>query len=424
MHWLMFSCGLVMLAGAAYAAYNMLNRHVVLSVAASGSDIDEMTLVLALSRWVAGNDRRYRLKVIQKSSHEEALAALQKGEADLATARADVAIPSGLTSVSALFQEIAVVVAAPQTGITEWTHLRGRSIGVVAPTRLSDPLLRKVLSTKGLVDPKLISIAPDKIDEEVRKKTIQAIAYVAPSNGSMLGDLRAAKPMRRMKGAPLFLSVEDAEAIVAGDRRFGSVELPAGALRPSPPIPEEAATTLTVTRHLMIRRNVPSFVVTGLLSDLLEARRSLMQEVPLAAQIGAPDSERTAVVPVHPGASRFFSGDEFDLAAQLAEWAYLAPMLIGALGMCALWLYHFLWPPKIHGARDLLAECIALRNRARASRTLDDVSALEAARDEIMLAIEKQTSRHHIDAGMAAALMLAIDGVEERIDRLRASSGS
>src|SRR5262249_35180586 len=106
---------------------------------------------------------------------------------------------------------------------------------------------------------------------------------------------------------------------------------PRGTLRGAPPDPKDDVTTLKVSFYLVAKKSLDNDLVAGLTQALTSARRDLVGELPILAEVKAPDTDAGAYLPVHPGAAEFYNGTQQSFLDKWSNAIFLAPMALGAL---------------------------------------------------------------------------------------------
>ena len=87
-------------------------------------------------------------------------------------------------------------------------------------------------------------------------------------------------------------------------------EIPGSAFSSLPARPADKIETVGVN-HLIVAPKGLSETTVGLLTrQLLATRRSLQRELPAAARIAKPDTDKDAALPAHPGAAAYIDGTE------------------------------------------------------------------------------------------------------------------
>src|SRR5258706_11024492 len=84
---------------------------------------------------------------------------------------------------------------------------------------------------------------------------------------------------------PVLIPIESAGAIAEAERAFESFDVPKGTLRGSPPVPEDDLTTLRTSLYLVAQKRLGTDLVTSLTQAIMSARRTLLREQPIFAQI-------------------------------------------------------------------------------------------------------------------------------------------
>ena len=88
---------------------------------------------------------------------------------------------------------------------------------------------------------------------------------------------------------------------------------PKGTLRGAPPVPEDDLTTLRTSLYLVAQKKLGTDLVTSLTQTIMSARRDLLREQPIFAQITAPSTDADAYLPLHPGAAAVYNGTHAEL---------------------------------------------------------------------------------------------------------------
>ena len=118
--------------------------------------------------------------------------------------------------------------------------------------------------------------------------------------------------------------------------------MPKGTLRGSPPIPDEDLTTLRIPVYLVANKKLSDDVVGSLTKAVMETRRDLLGQFPMLAQLGAPDTDKDAYIPVHPGAAAYYDGTQQGFFEKYDSALYYGPMALGAMVSLLAGLWKFL----------------------------------------------------------------------------------
>ena len=116
----------------------------------------------------------------------------------------------------------------------------------------------------------------------------------------------------------------------------------------------------------------------------MNARRDLLGELPILAQMTAPSTDADAYLPLHPGAAAFYNGTQQSFLDKWGNAIFLTPMILGGLVSVLAAAWKFLRaaePRKSEQALDLL---YALGSRIRTTRAQSDLSEIEREIDRLL----------------------------------------
>lgn len=416
--WIIAACLTLGVLGAIHAVYQRFFREHVVRIAVVSAKGQDAVLLGAINDWLTAQGRRTRLRLVESGGEPQNLDWLRSKKVEIASLRSDSISGQGVASMMVLYNEVAVLLAPEKSPVTSWRDLNRRPLGVTAGTSMQDPLLQALLRANGVDDSLMVTVAPENVREDMQKRAILAVAFVTPVPGNNLRQLRRFGSFRDPRGPLNLLDVPDAETLALRDKRYAATTIPTGALRPLPPLPDEATETLAAPRHLMVREGASSLATTRTLRDLLEATRALQLTHPLLAQAGAPDIAADAFVRVHKGPKSLFNGEDRGLTELVLEWIYVVPLVLGALATLGSWLYRWLLPRKSSEVEDMIAEALALRRSVTAATRIQDV--MQARQQFEQLAGQVESRAVHLPQEAMSGLLSALDLCDRRIDARRA----
>jgi hypothetical protein len=111
-----------------------------------------------------------------------------------------------------------------------------------------------------------------------------------------------------------------------------------GAFGATPPRPAESVTTLAVMLRLVVRSPMPNYVAGEIARLLFTTKARIVSTLPQVAQIDAPDTDKGAALPVHPGAAAYFDGEQTSLLECYESYIYLGTFLISLIGSGCAWI--------------------------------------------------------------------------------------
>jgi TRAP transporter TAXI family solute receptor len=191
------------------------------------------------------------------------------------------------------------------------------------------------------------------------------------------GDASILNLIRRVDGK--VIPIPQAAALRLQHPAFEAGIIPQGSYNGRPAIPERDEPTISVKELLVASDDVPADVIAKMTSVLFEHRRELMDLVPLAGAIAAPDRTGETYLPIHAGVWAFWDRDKPSFIQENAE----AIALMVSLAVVATSAY-LQWATR-RRKRVMDAynrELIELGLRARNApdfKTLDECNALLAA---------------------------------------------
>jgi TRAP-type uncharacterized transport system substrate-binding protein len=414
--------GLVALAaGASLFAYRWYVRPVTLSIAVGSLDGEAPKIVSALASRLTAMNAPVRLKVVETTGALESANAFSSGKTDLAVVRGDVGDLSHAQAVVILAQAVVMLVAPPGSSVTEMNALKGLTVGVVggeANQKIVGVLTRSYNLDRANVVFKNMPLAD--IRRALENKQVRAVLFVLPLTERYLSIVRGLFP-QNTKAGPILIPIENAGAIAEDERAFESFDIPKGALRGSPPIPEDDVTTLRVSFYLVARRSLDNDLIADFTQALTSARRDLLVEQPILAQVKAPDTDPGAYLPVHPGAAEFYNGNQQSFLDRWSNVIFLAPMALGALASVLAAAWKFLRSGELQTKEAALDSLYAVGRRIRNAETVSDLAEIERQIDEVLSAQRARAGTDDENTLDAATLNVAAHRLENLIHDRRAA---
>jgi TRAP transporter TAXI family solute receptor len=391
---LALSAGLLLFAAVAGGVFIVL-RPTTLRIAVGPAGSNDQQLIQALAQSFAREGDAVRLSVITTAGAVESIAALADGKADLAVARTDESMPDGTESVAILRKNV-VVLWAPagparkasrkdsKLKIKTIDDLPGHRVGVVGRTHVNPALLRVILKESGLnpdkVEIKQFSI--DQINEMVRDPAIDAFMTVGPLDSKITSEAIIATA--RARGEPTFLPIDVSEAIASRHPLYESEEIPGSAFTSSPARPDDTVETVSVNHLIVAPKSLSETTVATLTRQLFAAKPLLAKDIPSAARIAKPDTDKDAALPAHPGAAAYIDGTERTFLDQYSDYIWGAVLLFSILGSATAGVRHYIRRDErrlntLH--REKLVAAITL---VRKIESLEELDALQYEADDIL----------------------------------------
>ena len=408
------------LVATALLAYQWLGQPTTLRVAVGPAGSEDARLMAAVAQSLARTHEEVRLRLVPTSGVAESARMAEIGRADLAVVRSDVGIPASTQTVAILHRDAALLLASDPS-LSAVPDLRGKRIGIVRNPAANLRLLASLLAHYD-VPADAVTTVPlgdgQEAGEALREGKVDAVLTVSPLVGRTAGDVVAS--IGRSGGTPAFVPIGEAAVLARRWPALESVEIARGTFGGTPPRPAETVTTVGVSHRLVAQARIADSVVSELTRLLFVNRPALAVEVPLANQIEAPDTSKSASLPVHPGAQAYYEGEVESFFERYGDWFYLLVMCVSILGSAAATLVSR--AANRSRARDmaLLRQLLAI---VRACRDVEDeleLSDLERQADEILAAALARAGTGAIDNAGVAAFTLGLDQARRAIAERRA----
>jgi TRAP-type uncharacterized transport system substrate-binding protein len=298
---------------------------------------DGQKLLATFTREVAAERPRVRLIPVETNSLRLSGKALTDGQVDLAVVRSDdEAAAQGRTIF--LIQRIGVaILLPPKSEIETISGLVGKKLAVAKGAHFDSGLLRALTEFYGLREVDLTEVPLPQVGAALKVKRVAAVIVFGPLGP---GDTTAtfASIRKSFKEKPTFLDISEADAIAARWPAYESVEIKQGTFGGAPPEPEEAINTFAVSVRLVSRASLPDRVAGELTRLLINTKAKLLTTLPAVGQMEPPDTEKTSVLPVHPGTLAYLNGEQTSLLDETLNYYWLAGIVFAILAPLVGWI--------------------------------------------------------------------------------------
>jgi TRAP transporter TAXI family solute receptor len=391
---LVLAAGLLLFAAAVGIAFIFL-RPTTLRIAVGPSGSDDQQLIQAMAQTFASEGSAVRLAPVITAGPVDSIAALAAGNADLAVARTDEEMPEGILSV-AIMRKNFVVLWAPtgpprrasrkdnKSKVKAIGDLPGHKVGVVGRTQVNVTLFRVILKESG-VDPDKVAVAQfgtDQTNEMVRDTSVDAFMTVAPLDSKLTID--AILATARQRGEPTFLPIDVSEAIAAHHQLYESEEIPGSAFTSSPARPDDTVETVGVNHLIVAPKSLSETTVATLARQIFAAKPALSREIPAAAKIEKPDTDKDAALPAHPGAAAYIDGTERTFMDKYSDYFWGAVLLLSLLGSVTAGVRHYIKRDERRLNTLHREKLVAAISQVRKIDSIEELDAMESLADEFL----------------------------------------
>ncbi len=410
--------GMLAVVGTLAGVYYFEMRPVILRIAVGPANSDDIKVVQALTQAFTHAHSHVRLRPMQTDGATASAQALADGKADLAIIRGDLEVPKNAQAVATLRKNVAVLWVPPSAKgkgnkagpkITKIQQLSGHRIGVVGRTEANINLLKVILQQYG-VDPtkvEMVQFPANEAAESIRNQKADAYLAAGPVNSKITADAITAST--REGGTPTFLAIDSAEAIAQNHPMYESSEIPAGAFGGSPGRPDDEVKTISFAHHIVARRGLSESTVAAFTRQLFAIRQTVMAEFPLAAKIETPDTDKDAVIPVHPGAAAYVDGEEKTFLDRYSDFIWWGLMGLSAMGSAGAWFAGYLKKDERSNNSSLRERLLDMLGAARRSDSIEELDQMQTEADGILRDTLHCFEHGAIEEGALTAFNIALE---------------
>lgn len=387
--------GTLAIVAAVAGAYYFAMKPVPLRIAVGPPNSEDLKVVQALVQAFSRDHRSVRLRPQITDGATTSAQALADGKVDLAVIRGDLPVPKNARAVAVLRKNVVVMWVPPPirttargkkaaAKITKIPDLAGKRIGVIGKTQANVNLLNIILRQYG-VDPAKVAVTQFSVadvGDAIKDQKVDAFIAAGPVNSKITGD--AIQSSARDGGTPAFLAIDSADAIAQNYPVYESSEIPAGTFGGAPARPDDDVKTISFSHYIVARQGLSDVTVAALTRQLFAIRQQIINDFPLAAKIETPDTDKDAVIPVHPGAAAYVDGEEKTFLDRYSDYIWWSLMGLSAMGSIGAWFASYLRKDERNvnvSQRDRLLDMIAL---ARKSDSLEELDSMQAEADGIL----------------------------------------
>jgi TRAP transporter TAXI family solute receptor len=285
-------------------------------IAAGSADGETLPLMKAVKAVAERYDPRLEISFLDTNGTVDSLNRLERSEAQMVTTEADIIAGPSARSVAILFPDTVQVLVRNDSGIKQFTDLRGKRIALV---RSQGPFRTFLLLAQhfGMREADFNFIGADDPGAERAFTRGEADVYFAvrPLHSGALTRLVAA-------GGVSFMPIEDALALHLEVPAFERATIPKDTYTGTPMVPAADVPTVSLDRLLLARSDVPDIVTYEIAQVLMERRQEIVSAIPdtesavrpLPANIRPPDGRNSLAAGLHPGAATYYNHGEISFS--------------------------------------------------------------------------------------------------------------
>ncbi len=277
-----------------------------------------------------------RFDTVPVTNLEESSKAMEDGKVDIALVRSDVKPPLNGQTLVILRRDVIAIILPSKSPIKNMTALSGKALAVPnGPlqdynSRALDMILGYYNIDSSSVKREFLPIS--EIGPAIRNHKAVAALAVGPIGPGNVVEV-VASIAKATKGAPRILEIDEGDAIAKQFPAFETIDIPEGAFRGHPPIPDDTVKGLAVSYRFVVPLRMLNIVAAALERSIIKAKSNLMAVTPTASQIEAPDTDsENPLLPVHPGVAAYLTSGDQSFFDELQQYFYVVgiPLSVAA----------------------------------------------------------------------------------------------
>jgi TRAP transporter TAXI family solute receptor len=431
---LVLAAGLLVFGAATGTLYYAL-RPVTLRIAVGPPGSDDQKLVQALAQTFAREASSVRLTPVTTEGATESIKLLAASKADLAIARGDLEMPANAESVAILRKNIVVLWAPsglppkgskkkPEPKIKEIADLAGHHVGVIGRTQANVILLRVILTESG-VNPDKVAVtqfSTNQIADMTRDPTIDAFMAVGPLGSKITTEAIAVTA--KAKGEPKFLPIDVSDAIAQKHPLYESEEIAGSTFSSSPARPEDKIDTVSVNHLIVAPKSLSDTTVATFTRQLFAVRQALARELPSAAKLEKPDTDKDAALPAHAGAAAYIDGTERTFLEKYSDYLWGGILVISGFGSAGAWLRQYMARDEKEKSTLHRDNLLAMISKVRQAESPEQLTAMQSEVDSLLRETLDGYDDGAIEEGDLSAIGLVLEQFHHAVADRRMAFGA
>jgi hypothetical protein len=280
---------------------------------------------------------------------------------------------------------------------------------VVGKTEANVNLLKVILQQYGVDASKveIMQFPVTDLAEAIHSQKADVYLAAGPLNSKITAEAIAAS-VKESGGDPTFLAIDASEAIAQNHPAYEAAEIPSGTFG-SAERPDDEVKTISFAHHVVARKGISDVTIAAFTRQLFAIRQQLMSEFPLAAKIETPDTDKDAVIPVHPGAAAFVDGEEKTFLDRYSDFIWWGLMALSAMGSVGAWFAGYLKKDERDTNSHLREKLLDMIVVARKSESAEELDRMQSEADDILRDTLRCFESGAIEAGSLTAFNIALE---------------
>lgn len=400
-----------------------------LKVAAGERGSDAHTLMREVSEVLERHSETLRLEVLESRNSSEAISAINSRAVDLATIESNTPAYATINLVADLFPDYFLLISRepsesppfPQA-ISTIEDIRGRRIAIPEAATVGN------LSFWSAIDHYKLPPESFRTFAWPRERTFEGIITGQVDAIFLLSSVRDPFLLSLVEEAGIrniglrFIPLAQAEAMALKRPYLEPVKIVRGAFDGQVPLPREDVITPSLQRLLVAHADTGEELVRELVETIFENRLDLLIRMSLTSAIRDPRSERTAALPIHEGARRYYDRDQPSFIQENAEPIALMITIAAMIFSALLALRRTLANRAKNMGDDYNHRLLRIAHGARGTNEVDELEKLKQDLIELLDTVVEALDKDKVseDAFQSFAFLWGStkDTINDRIKRL------
>lgn len=343
-----------------------------LAIAAGPGNGESFRLATAIAEVFNEQGNAARIDVFETSGSAENARLLDSGLVDFATVQADTHLGGRVNAVASLYLDTYQLIVNAESDIQEFEDLAGQRVAIAPTGSGQNSSFWFVADHYGVAADDIVAlpISEDAANFAMIMRQVDAVFRVRAPGNPAIRQLVRDHPMR-------LVPIRQADALSLKKAAVRPGIVPLGSYLGSPPLPVRDLPTAGVERILVARSDLNPDIVHTLTRTLYERHSDLIARDNLAGFIKPLGSDDGILVPVHPGARRYYDREKPGFWQQntrvLASLLYVFAILTTA----GLALRSRLMRRHKVRVREYNAKLMEIAEQARSTDTREDFRVLK-----------------------------------------------
>ena len=312
------------------------NRVYSLTLAAGSETGEYYAFGQAFATVVARHEPKIQIQVLATNGSPENMQFVANQSVQLALVQSDTPVKPSVRAMAQLFPEVFHLIAAADSGIRQFSDLKGKRIALMPEGSGSYTLFWPLSQHYGLqkTDFDITPLPPTEAHKALIQGKVDALFRIIGLGNPAVSELLKS-------GKTRLLPIDQVEALQLSLPYVTATQIPKGAYDGGLPIPAENLEVVAVNALLATHENVDHYIVQILTHILYEFRNELIAENPRAALIRSPEVSKHLGFPLHPGAEAYYNQDKPNFLVEYAEPISLL-FSVSILAISGIWQFR-LW---------------------------------------------------------------------------------